>query len=137
MSKASVAERNDPPRTKHSHTAAEWVTLILSTLLIAAVVGAVGFFSLTGGDQPPSFTTVTGAAEARAGRFYLPVTITNTGDEPAQEIRVRVELQSGETTESATFTIELLAAGASDEGTAIFSRDPAQGEIRAVVESFL
>jgi uncharacterized protein (TIGR02588 family) len=69
--------------------------------------------------------------------FYPPITVTNIGDESAQGIQVRVELQSGEQTETAVFTIELLAAGESEEGTAVFRADPSQGEIQAVVESFL
>ena len=126
-------------RERQGHSPAEWVTLILSSLLIAGVVLAVGYLTLTRGDALPSFTAEPQAAETRGdpGVFYLPVTVTNTGDEPAQEIQVRVELQTGEQTETAVFTIELLAAGESEEGTAVFRSDPAQGELLTIVESFL
>ncbi len=121
------------------HSLAEWTTLVISSLLIAAVVVAVGYFSLTRGDLPPTFQTEAQAAEQRAGsdQFYVPVMVTNTGDEAAQEIRVRVELHAGETTESAIFTLELLAAGASEEGVAVFTRDPSAGDVHVTVESFL
>ncbi|MCA9880856.1 MAG: hypothetical protein KC442_23825 [Thermomicrobiales bacterium] len=128
---------DDAPRSPRQHTAAEWTTLILSSVLIAAVVAAVVYLSVTRGDAPPAFHTTLQPAEARAGRFYVPVTVSNTGDVPAQEIRVRVELRTGETIEVTTFTIELLAAGASGQGTAVFGTDPAQGTVQALVESFL
>lgn len=136
MSK-NPGREEDAPRGPRQHTAAEWTTLVLSSVLIAAVVAAVVYLSVTRGDAPPAFQAALQAAEARSGRFYLPVTVTNTGDVAAREIRVRVELRTGDTTESSTFTIELLAAGASDDGVAIFSSDPAQGTVQALVESFL
>jgi uncharacterized protein (TIGR02588 family) len=124
---------------RKGHSPAEWITLLISALLIAAVVVAVGYFTLTRGDLPPTFRAEPQLTDTRtaSGQFYLPVSVTNSGDEPAQEVRVRVELQSGETTETATFTLELLAPGASEEGVAVFAHDPADGEVRAVVESFL
>jgi uncharacterized protein (TIGR02588 family) len=139
MSETRNQKGEQSGKERQGHSAAEWITLILSTLLIAGVAGAVGYFTVTRGDAPPSFTAEPQPAETRGGTegFYLPVTVTNTGDEPAQAIQVRVELQSGDQTETAVFTIELLAAGESEEGTAVFRDDPSQGEIQAVVESFL
>lgn len=131
---------DDPPGGPHQgHSAAEWITLVLSSLLIAGIVASVAYFTVTRGDAPPSFVAETQSAETRGdpGVFYVPVTVTNIGDEPAQQIQVRVELQSGEQTETAVFTIELLAAGESEEGTAVFRTDPARGEMQTVVESFL
>ena len=126
-------------RQRQGHSPAEWITLLISSLLIAAVVAAVGYFTLTRGGLPPAFQTELQSSETRAGsdQFYLPVTVTNTGDEPAQQVRVRVELKSGETTETAVFTLEILASGASEEGVAVFTHDPAESEVRAEVESFL
>ena len=139
MSDAGEQEGKRSGRDRQGHSPAEWVTLILSSLLIAGVVVAVGYLTLTRGDAPPSFTAEPQPAETRGdpGVFYVPVTVTNTGDEPAQQIQVRVELQSGEQTETAVFTIELLAVGESEEGTAVFQSDPSQGRVTAVVESFL
>lgn len=138
MSDAGEHEGKRSGRERQGHSPAEWVTLILSSLLIAGVVVAVGYLTLTRGDASPSFTAEPQPAETRGdpGVFYVPVTVTNTGDEPAQEIQVRVELQSGEQTETAVFTIELLAAGESEEGTAVFRSDPGQGQLQAVAESF-
>jgi uncharacterized protein (TIGR02588 family) len=139
MSNTDNQAGNRTASQRKRHSPAEWITLILSSLLIAAVVGAVIYLTVTRGDAPPSFTAEPQTAERRGdgGVFYLPVTVTNTGDEPAQQIQVRVELQSGEQTETAVFTIELLAAGESEDGTAVFQSDPAQGDVTAVVESFL
>jgi uncharacterized protein (TIGR02588 family) len=139
MSETETQENEPSGKHRQGHSAAEWITLILSSLVIAAVAGTVAFFTITGGDDPASFSAEPQAAATRGdtGKFYLPVTVTNTGDEPAQAIQVRVELKSGDQMEEAFFTIELLAAGESEEGTAVFQVDPSQGEVQAVVESFL
>ena len=139
MTENDQQELEPSGKKRQGHSAAEWITLILSSLLIAGVAGAVAYFTITGGDVPPSFAVEPQPAETRGdpGIFYVPVQVTNTGDEPAQEIQVRVELQSGEQVETAVFTIDLLAAGESEEGTAVFQSDPSQGEIQTVVESFI
>lgn len=138
MSDPGQQEGRASGKKRQGHSAAEWITLILSSLLIAGVTGAVAYFTITRGDAPPSFAAVPQPAETRGdpGIFYVPVQVTNTGDEAAQEIQVRVELQSWEQTETAVFTIDLLAASESEEGTAVFRSDPSQGEVQAVVESF-
>jgi uncharacterized protein (TIGR02588 family) len=139
MSDSGKTNEDSSPQVRRGHSPAEWITLLISGLLIAAVVVAVGYFEVTSGDLPPTFQAEPQQAETRAGSdlFYVPVTVTNTGDEPAQEVRVRVELHTDETTDTAVFTLELLAPGASEEGVAVFTQDPSEGEIRAVVESFL
>lgn len=138
MSRSAESSEDSSQQGRHRHSAAEWTTLLISGLLIAAVVAAVGYFALTRGNLPPTFQVEPQSAETRAdsAQFYVPVTVTNTGDEPAQEVRVRVELQTGETMETAVFTLDLLASGASDEGVVVFTHDPAAGEVQAVVESF-
>jgi uncharacterized protein (TIGR02588 family) len=139
MSDSGTTSEDSSHHDQGGHSPAEWITLLISGLLIAAVVAAVCYFTLTRGNLPPTFQTELQSVETRAGseQFYLTVMVKNIGDEPAQEVRVRVELQTGETTETAVFTLELLAAGASEEGVAVFMRDPSEGEVRAVVESFL
>ncbi len=139
MNDSSETKEGTTTGQRQGHSPAEWITLLISGMLIAAVVAAVGYFTLTRGDLPPTFRTEPQGAETRPGsnQYYLPVTVTNTGDEPAQDVRVRVELQTGETTETAIFTLELLAPGGSEQGVAVFMHDPSAGEVRAVVESFL
>lgn len=139
MSDSGQTSEASAHQEHHGHSPAEWITLLISGLLIAAVVVAVGYVELTRGDEPPAFQTDVQQVETRTSskQFYVPVTVTNTGDRPAQDIRVRVELRTGETTETAIFTLELLAPGAIEEGVAVFTRDPAEGEVRAQVESFL
>lgn len=139
MSDSGKTNEDAASHERRGHSPAEWITLLVSGLLIVAVVIAVGYFELTRGDKPPTFLAEPQGTETRAESdlFYIPVTVTNTGDEPAEEVRVRVELHTGDSTETAVFTLELVVAGASEEGVAVFTHDPAAGEVRAVVESFL
>ncbi len=138
MSDSGQRKDDASNQERRGHSPAEWITLLISGLLIAAVVAAVGYFELTRGDLPASFQVEPQRAETRAGsgQFYLPIVVTNAGDEPAQEVRVRIDVHTGDSTETAVFTLDLVAAGASEEGVAVFTQNPADGEVRAVVESF-
>jgi flagellar basal body-associated protein FliL len=53
MSETEAQESATPGKHRKGHSAPEWITLILSSLVIAAVAGAVGFFTITGGDALP------------------------------------------------------------------------------------
>ena len=138
---STSSDANDRARSdqRHGHTPAEWITLLISSALILAVVAAVGYFTIARGNLPPTFRVEPQTAETRVveGQYYLPVTVTNTGDKPAQEVRVRVDVQSDSATETSVFTLDLLAPGAHEEGVVVFSHDPTAGDVRAVVESFL
>lgn len=127
-----------PSEARRGHSAAEWTTLIISSLLIVAVAGAVLYYAVTGGDAPPAFTVTPDTAATREadGRYALPVRVMNTGDLPAQEVMVRVTVTAGEASETSAFTLELVAAGATEEGTVLFSLDPAAGQVTGAVESF-
>ncbi|MFT4039432.1 MAG: hypothetical protein QM692_14685 [Thermomicrobiales bacterium] len=131
-------DAGSPAEARRGHSAAEWTTLIISSLLIAAVAGAVLYFAVTGGDAPPAFTVTPDTAALRedGGSYALPVSVTNTGDLPAQEVTVRVTVTAGDASETSAFTLELVAAGATEEGTVVFSLDPAAGAVTAAVESF-
>ncbi len=118
---------------------AEWTTLIISALLILFLVGLVTSVSVTDGNQPPLIeaTAETGEILHEGALYYLPVTVTNRGDETAQEVRILAEVTTGDgALETAEFTIEVLAGGEVMQGTVVFTVDPAANQLTVAVNSF-
>ena len=121
------------------HSVAEWSTLTISALLILGLVGLVTYLSVSGGHQPPRIAATPVMREIRyeEERYFLPIMVTNHGDEAAQEVRIRADLvTSDETSETAEFTIDILAGGETAEGTVVVAMDPAATLLTVAVESF-
>jgi len=118
---------------------AEWTTLTISVLLILALVGLVIYVSVNDGNRPPVIETTaeTGQILHEGAIYYLPVTVTNHGDETAQEVRIVAEVTTAESEpETAEFTIEVLAGGETMQGTVVFTADPAANPLTVAVNSF-
>ncbi len=125
-------ERND-------RSVAEWTTLIIGVVLILGLVGLVTYQYVSGGNEPPIVAATPLAQEVRheEGAYFLPIAVTNHGDQTAEDVMIQAELVSGEgTPESTEFTIDFLAGGETEQGTVIFSTDPLTGELTVAVASF-
>ena len=119
---------------------AEWTSFAISTAILLGVVGFLTYRHFTGEDTPPMVEVQTQMEGVRqvGGRFYLPIEVANRGAETAQDVLIRVELRTGsEEPEEAELQFTFLAGGATERGTAIFRRDPRQGELSAEVMSYL
>lgn len=111
-------------------TTAEWVSLVVSLLLLAVVVGIVVKLWVGETDEPPRFKIETGAARNEAGLVYLPFTLTNDGDQTAAEVTVEGKLVAGATEEISSTTFDFIPGHARQEGVLVFSADPASAEVR-------
>jgi uncharacterized protein (TIGR02588 family) len=122
------------------HSAAEWITLAFSSLIVLGLIGLTSYFYLTASDAPAAAEVELHlAATYQAGsRYYLPVTVRNTGGETGEDVRVRVSLTdpSGRT-EAAEIAIQFLAGGGSGRAVAAFGSDPRRGQLEAAVVSYL
>ncbi len=126
-------------RERNGRSAAEWITLVIGAGLILGLVGLVTYLQLSGGNQPPIVTAAPLAQEIRRaeGVYFLPVAVSNRGDQTAEDVMIQAELvTSGGTSESSEFTIDFLAGGETAEGTVVFSADPSAGELTVDVASF-
>jgi uncharacterized protein (TIGR02588 family) len=123
---------NEPERQR---SFPEFVTYAVSLAVLALLVGGLGYVWMRGDDAPPLLEIELGLGdiEQRNEAWYLPVSVTNHGDQSAQDVVVEVAL--GEETRS--FTIALMPGGATRAGTVIFSTDPAKGDVTAEVVSFI
>jgi uncharacterized protein (TIGR02588 family) len=136
MSKKDDDKDKDAGKQGKERTAAEWVTFSVSVLILLALVGLVIFQALTRGNRPSTIKVEPMLQEVRQseGAFYLPITITNDGDEAVGDVEVQMSLASeGSEPETVAFTVQFLAGGESQEETVVFSKDPSKGELSQVV----
>lgn len=121
-------------------TTAEKITLAISLVIVAAVLGLAGYASFSTGEEPPTITVEADLANVRATEFgyYVPITITNDGGLTAQDVTVAGELDLGEEMpESAEVTITFLAGGESEQAGLVFSAHPDEGEFSVRPTSYL
>ena len=65
--------------------------------------------------------------------YYQPVSVTNNGDQTAQEVAVDATI--GEDTRS--FMIAIIPGGATRSGTVVFAENPADDQVTSEVVSFI
>ena len=121
-------------------SSAEWITLAISSLIVLGLFGVTTYFYLTGSELPAIVEVEPRLAETyQAGsRFYLPVTVRNTGGATGEEVRARVTLTDPTgRQEAAEVMVQFLAGGGSSRAVVAFGSDPRQGRIDAVVLSYL
>ena len=121
-------------------SAAEWIALTISSLIVLGLIAVATYFYLTDSNAPAAIEVEPLLAETYqvGSRFYLPVKIRNIGGETGEEVRVRVSVtdRSGRQ-EAAEVMVTFLAGGGSSRAAAAFGSDPRQGQVEAVVVSYL
>ncbi len=134
-----MAERNDASR--RGRNPAEWVTLAVSLLILAAFVGAAFYEHFQLEEQSGAVLQVEvhrDQAERRGDRFYLPFDATNTGADPASNVALHFEvLNGGEVIEESDAVIPFLPSDAVESGEVVLMSDPAQYEVTAQVGNYL
>jgi uncharacterized protein (TIGR02588 family) len=146
---SSATSRRDALRSRSSErpdasagprSAAEWITLAISSLIVLGLIALTTYFYLTDPKGPAIVEVEAHLDEVyRSGsRYYLPLTVRNTGGETGEEVRVRVAVMdpSGRQ-EAAEVIVAFLAGGGSSRAVAAFGSDPRQGQVEAVVVSYL
>jgi uncharacterized protein (TIGR02588 family) len=115
------------PRTK-----AEWVSLLISLLVLAGVVGTVIALWLRPTDNPPRFRIERGAVRSDADHYHLPIKLINDGDATGAQVTVEGTLRGGNAEETATTTFDFVPARSRVEGVLVFSSEPAAATVRVV-----
>ena len=124
---------------KRQRTLAEWVTLSISLTIVLLLVGLITYEYFGRGNRPAVIEVRPRLESVRqaAGAYYLPVEITDQGDQTAGGLWVEVTLDSGEDgRESARLHVEFLDGGITEEGVVVFRQNPAEGRLVHTV-SFL
>lgn len=117
---------------------AECVTLALTSLMVAVLIGLVVFVWMTQTDQPPilQITRETGVRQIQ-GHYYVPFTVTNIGGGTAESVQVIGALQmNGEAVETGEQQVDFLSSGEQESGAFVFSRNPDEGTVILRVASY-
>ncbi len=71
---------------------AEWVTLGVSVTVVLVVISLVGYEYFTSSAQPPVIEARPQVGEVREvdGDYYLPVEVTNRGEQTAEDVKVQI-----------------------------------------------
>jgi uncharacterized protein (TIGR02588 family) len=127
---------------------AEWVSLGISLLIVAVLVGILTVDQLRGPGREPRLTATVRREEVRqeGEAYYLPVEVTNGGDQAARDVRVRITLGppaggagAGEA-EVSELQLDFVPGGGRAGGAAVFRQDPRRaggGGPAAVVTSYV
>jgi uncharacterized protein (TIGR02588 family) len=123
---------------KPKRSIAEWVTFSISSLILAIIVGLVGYTWLNEKDQPP-ILSITKKQTIREidGQFYVQFEVVNSGGDTAESVQIMAELLiNGKVTETGEQQIDFLSSGETEEGAFIFSQNPRQGQLNLRVGSY-
>jgi uncharacterized protein (TIGR02588 family) len=124
----------------HARPGVQIVTTAISVLLIAILAGAILYEGLNDRvSNPAQIETDVRVADAaqRGAYWYVPVVITNAGDDTAEQLVVAFTVMDGQETILETdTTVDQLGESESITTTIVVDTDPAELTIEAVPETF-
>lgn len=139
-SRQSPEQSGTPDQDEQGRSPAEWASLVISTTVVAGLIGIIVFLYVSGGANEAIIEVRPELNQVRqeAGSYYLPVTIANVGDVTAEDVMVEVTMTGANGQEEVSeATISFLAGRASEDVIVVFNEDPRDGEVTAEVISFL
>lgn len=126
--------------TSSERTTAERVTFVISSLILATIVGLAIWAGIRTGDDSPTFEIQIhweAIRETNTG-YYVPITVSNSGGETAQDVTIMGELDVGATTpETAEVTFMFMAGGETEQAELVFASDPRLGDLVVRPSSFV
>ncbi len=124
---------NNPGRSP-----AEWITFGIAATILSTVIGLVLYVWLGQQRQPPILSvTHKGMIRQVDGQFYVPFTLSNTGGETVESVRVAAELEINTSfKERGEQEVDFLSSGEEKEGAFIFSKNPRNGKLSLRVTSY-
>ena len=119
-----------------ARSAPEWITFIVACLIVSAIAGLMVVQAISSFDPAAPVAEQAGSVRNENGSFFVPVDVTNHGDETAVQVQVLAELTvDGEVT-SGDQVIDFLAGDEVEHLTFVFDTDPADGELVVQVTGF-
>lgn len=113
----------------------EWLVFALSVLLIMTVIGFLVYDLSRDKGMPPEIHVTLGEPAAAPHGFVVPVTVTNKGQQTAQELQVEVT-REGADSEQAEFQIDFLSAGEVRQGWVGFSETSLELRFKTRVKGY-
>ena len=123
---------------KKTRSLAEWITLTLSTLILAVIVGLVLYDWQLSKNLPPAFeVALLEPARVTEGRYYVPFTLRNTGGRIARTVQVIATLHlTNGTDETGEQQVDFLSGNERKQGGFVFEHNPQLGDLDVRVASF-
>jgi uncharacterized protein (TIGR02588 family) len=137
--KLSGPEPQTGSQDNEIRTLAEWITLIVSTAILAGAFIVITYLYVVGDGDPIMIRTEAQLDQIRLSEdaYYVPIRVFNDGDTTAGDVQIQAELTTGEETEASDFSILALSGNDSETGVVTFSRDPREGELTVRVASYI
>ncbi|MBA3042315.1 MAG: TIGR02588 family protein [Alphaproteobacteria bacterium] len=113
----------------------EWLTGLISLILIALLIGYVSWSAMTEQMEPPEFAIEATGMEHVPGGYRITFDIENRANSTAAAVTVRGELKRGEeSVESVDVTFDYVPGQSQSSGAILFLTDPgsAQLTLRAI-----
>ena len=108
----------------------EWVTGLVSALLIATLIGYVGWNALTEELKPPEFAIEATGMERVTGGYRITFDIENRANSTAAAVIVRGELLRGEeSVETVDVTFDYVPGESQSSGAILFTTDPGSARL--------
>lgn len=136
-----TTRRSRRPRsgTSDHSNVPERVTLVASVAILVALLGGIAWLQSSDGSARPALdvTPRYGDAYQRHGDWYLPVEVTNSGDQPTDMVRIDL-LQSvpGERPEVAELEFAFLAGAEVEQSVVVFEDRPSEANVTVDVQSY-
>jgi len=117
---------------------AELISFSIALSILGIIVGLVIYSWMTNKNQPPILSVKTDhQIRQEQGQFYVPFSVTNTGDETAELVTVDAELSiEGQPEETASVEIDYLSNQETQSGAFIFKNNPASGKLEVRVSGY-
>lgn len=115
----------------------EWLTGVLSTILVAGMIIAVVHDGVKSVGATPKLSVVAAPAEPSPQGFSVAFTVVNAGKRTASGVPVRGTLREGDTiVEEQDVTFDYVPADSEVTGTFLFARDPSQYRLEVKASGF-
>lgn len=122
---------------RNGQSSAEWISFLIASAIVAVVLGTVIYLWVRDRNPHPPILEITSTIETRQGKYYVPFTVTNAGDETAAAVQVIAELRiEGVVVESGEQTIDFLSSREEKKGAFIFTREPSLNELTVRTASY-
>jgi uncharacterized protein (TIGR02588 family) len=125
-------------RVLRGRSAAEWITLGLSLLVIGVLIGIAVHeeWERRNDDAGVTVTFDEESATRHGDQYYVPYSVTNTSAEAISSAEIWIEVFAGERqVESAEITVEFVPREGRQDGIYVSAFDPATHAFRGRLES--
>jgi uncharacterized protein (TIGR02588 family) len=109
----------------------EWATAIVSTLIVAGVIGWVGWRAVTQEEVSPAFRIAITERGPVEGGYRVLFDVSNSSERTAAGVVVRGEVMDGDVAvEQADVSFDYVPAQSKASGAMLFAREPRGDQIR-------